>query len=100
MRGRASIQPFWHLRYVRVSERHFLLLQIVVDDEPRAAFAAALELAGHAKVRKSCVEAYSNCKDVELFLNGGSLGRQAMKPNSKSGLAGEIRAGHVERERL
>ncbi len=29
------------------------------------------------------VEAYSNCKQVELFLNGASLGKQAMKPNSK-----------------
>jgi beta-galactosidase len=30
------------------------------------------------------VDAYSNCKQVELFLNGASLGKQAMKPNSKS----------------
>ncbi len=29
------------------------------------------------------VEAFSNCREVELFLNGESLGRQAMKPNSK-----------------
>jgi beta-galactosidase len=29
------------------------------------------------------VEAFSNCKLVELFLNGASLGKQAMKPNSK-----------------
>jgi beta-galactosidase len=29
------------------------------------------------------VEAFSNCKQVELFLNGVSLGKQAMKPNSK-----------------
>jgi beta-galactosidase len=29
------------------------------------------------------VEAFSNCKQVELFLNGTSLGKQAMKPNSK-----------------
>ncbi len=29
------------------------------------------------------VDALSNCKQVELFLNGQSLGRQAMKPNSK-----------------
>jgi beta-galactosidase len=29
------------------------------------------------------VEAFSNCKQVELFLNGASLGKQAMKPNSK-----------------
>ncbi|HEU5072246.1 MAG TPA: beta-galactosidase GalA [Verrucomicrobiae bacterium] len=29
------------------------------------------------------VDAYSNCKQVELFLNGASLGRQTMKPNSK-----------------
>lgn len=29
------------------------------------------------------VDAYSNCKQVELFLNGSSLGRQDMKPNSK-----------------
>jgi beta-galactosidase len=29
------------------------------------------------------VDALSNCKDVELFLNGASLGKQAMKPNSK-----------------
>jgi beta-galactosidase len=28
------------------------------------------------------VDAYSNCKQVELFLNGASLGKQAMKPNS------------------
>ncbi|HEX9048645.1 MAG TPA: glycoside hydrolase family 2 TIM barrel-domain containing protein, partial [Verrucomicrobiae bacterium] len=28
------------------------------------------------------VDAFSNCKQVELFLNGASLGRQAMKPNS------------------
>ncbi len=28
------------------------------------------------------VEAFSNCKQVELFLNGASLGKQAMKPNS------------------
>ncbi len=29
------------------------------------------------------VEAFSNCKQVELFLNGASLGRQTIKPNSK-----------------
>jgi len=29
------------------------------------------------------VDALSNCKAVELFLNGASLGKQAMKPNSK-----------------
>jgi beta-galactosidase len=29
------------------------------------------------------VDVYSNCKQVELFLNGTSLGRQVMKPNSK-----------------
>ncbi len=29
------------------------------------------------------VDALSNCKAVELFLNGKSLGKQAMKPNSK-----------------
>jgi beta-galactosidase len=29
------------------------------------------------------VEAFSNCRQVELFLNGVSLGKQAMKPNSK-----------------
>jgi beta-galactosidase len=29
------------------------------------------------------VEAQSNCKDVELFLNGESLGKRAMQPNSK-----------------
>ena len=29
------------------------------------------------------VEAFSNCKQVELFLNGASLGKQAMKRNSK-----------------
>ena len=29
------------------------------------------------------VDAYSNCKQVELFLNGDSLGKQVMKPNSE-----------------
>ncbi len=29
------------------------------------------------------VEAFSNCRQVELFLNGASLGKQAMKPNAK-----------------
>jgi beta-galactosidase len=29
------------------------------------------------------VDALSNCREVELFLNGSSLGRQVMKPNSK-----------------
>jgi len=29
------------------------------------------------------VEAVSNCKAVELFLNGASLGKQTMKPNSR-----------------
>lgn len=29
------------------------------------------------------VQAFSNCKQVELFLNGTSLGKHAMKPNSK-----------------
>ena len=31
------------------------------------------------------VQAFSNCKEVELFLNGESLGKQAMRPNSKLG---------------
>jgi len=29
------------------------------------------------------VDALSNCREVELFLNGASLGRKTMKPNSK-----------------
>jgi beta-galactosidase len=29
------------------------------------------------------VQAFSNCKQVELFMNGASLGKQTMKPNSK-----------------
>jgi beta-galactosidase len=29
------------------------------------------------------VQAFSNCKQVELFLNGVSLGKQAIEPNSK-----------------
>ncbi|HUJ08635.1 MAG TPA: beta-galactosidase GalA [Verrucomicrobiae bacterium] len=29
------------------------------------------------------VDTYSNCKEVELFLNGASLGKQTMNPNSK-----------------
>jgi beta-galactosidase len=29
------------------------------------------------------VDALSNCREVELFLNGASLGRKAMKPHSK-----------------
>ena len=29
------------------------------------------------------VDALSNCKEVELFLNGDSLGKKTMKPNSK-----------------
>jgi beta-galactosidase len=29
------------------------------------------------------VETFSNCRRVELFLNGASLGQEAMKPNSK-----------------
>jgi beta-galactosidase len=33
--------------------------------------------------QKIRVDALSNCKQVELFLNGESLGKQAMKPNSK-----------------
>ncbi len=28
------------------------------------------------------VDAFSNCKQVELFLNGASLGKQTMQPNS------------------
>ncbi|MGH7972035.1 MAG: glycoside hydrolase family 2 TIM barrel-domain containing protein, partial [Limisphaerales bacterium] len=33
--------------------------------------------------REILVQAFSNCKQVELFLNCTSLGQQAMKPNSK-----------------
>jgi beta-galactosidase len=33
--------------------------------------------------REILVQAFSNCKQVELFLNGASLGKQTMKPNSK-----------------
>jgi beta-galactosidase len=35
------------------------------------------------KGQEILVEAFSNCKQVELFLNGASLGKQGMKPNSK-----------------
>ena len=33
--------------------------------------------------REIRVDVLSNCKQAELFLNGASLGKQAMKPNSK-----------------
>jgi beta-galactosidase len=33
--------------------------------------------------QKILVQAFSNCKQVELFLNGASVGKQTMKPNSK-----------------
>ena len=54
----------------------------MVDDEHRAALVAALELAWRGRPGNS-VQAFSNCKQVELFLNDASLGKQAMKPNSK-----------------
>jgi beta-galactosidase len=33
--------------------------------------------------REILVQAFSNCKQVELFLNGASLGKQDLQPNSK-----------------
>ena len=46
------------------------------------------------------VEAFSNCKQVELFLNGVSLGKQGDEAKFEIELAGEIRARNFERERL
>ena len=46
------------------------------------------------------VDALSNCKSVELFLNGDSLGKQTMKPNSKLTWNVKYAARHIERERL
>ena len=61
----------------------FYYYQIVVGQtNPVLAFAAALELARPGRSGNIRVVAYSNCRQVELFLNGASLGRQEMQRNS------------------
>ena len=60
----------------------YLLLPILVDGPAGVAPAAALELAGQGRPGTFSVWCFSNCKEVELFLNGKSLGRKTMKPNS------------------
>ena len=46
------------------------------------------------------VVAYSNCKQVELFLSGAFAGPAGDGDEFRSGLAGEIRAGNFERQRF
>jgi beta-galactosidase len=70
---------FRHSRHLRFSQGQFLLLPVVVDHEH------CLHLLPHwnwpgKEGQEIRVDALSNCKQVELFLNGESLGKQAMKP--------------------
>jgi hypothetical protein len=88
-----------HPRHLRFSEGRFLLLPIVVDDEHRAAPGAALELARSRRPGNPR-------PSFQQLQRGGTLfeRRVARQTNDeaefKIELAGEIRAGHVERERL
>ena len=85
---------------MRFSEGRFLLLQIVVDDEY-----VVLHLLPHwnwpgKEGQEICVDALSNCKQVELFFERRVARQTGDEAEFKIKLAGEIRAGNFERERL
>ena len=88
-----------HPRHLRVPEGRILLLPIVVDDKHRAAFVAALELAGPGG-------AGNQRAGFEQLPGGGIVferrfaGQTNDEAEFKIEQAGEIRAGHFERERF
>ncbi len=68
-------------RHLRVPERLFLLLPVMVDGEASAASVPALELAG-LEGKEIAVWVHSNLDSVELFLNGESLGAKEVPKDS------------------
>ena len=71
---------FWRDGYVRISEKHLLLLSILVDQQPGIAYFPALELEGQ-RGKPINVWVNSNAENIELFLNGKSLGKKDMPRN-------------------
>ena len=84
-----------HPRHLRLPQGQLLVLPGLVDRPARWSHLLPHWNWPGKEGQEIDVRCFSNCEEVELFLNGQSLGKQTMPRNSHLRLEGEIRARHA-----